>query len=180
MFKQDVYLEQLVKRKNTAAIILIRIAIVVGTIVLGSAMLICAPMIGPFSSIMFLLFALLVYGAYVAFVSQNVEYEYIITNGDIDIDKIIAQRRRKRILSFRCKDVMKMGKYNAEEHKSVSYDKKFFVQDASDENEWYLTFTSPKHGKVLVVFTGYERVLNAMRPFLPRETVMSVFINKQV
>ena len=180
MFKQDVYLEQLVKRKNNAVSILIRIGIVLGAVILSAAIFILSPLAGPFSTILFLIFALIVYGAYMAFISQSIEYEYIITNGDIDIDKIIAQRRRKRILSFKCRDIDKMGKYDANEHSSVQYDKKYFVQDSADENPWYLAYTSPKRGRVLVVFSGYERVLNAMRPFLPRETVMSVFINKQV
>lgn len=180
MFKQDVYIEQLVKRKNNAASILIRVGIILGAVVVGAAIIVFAPLAGPFSSILFLIFGLLIYGSYLAFVSQSVEYEYIITNGDIDIDKIIAQRRRKRILSFKCRDIDKMGRYDAKEHASTEYNKKYFVQDAADENPWYLAYTSPKHGRVLVVFSGYERILNAMRPFLTRELIMNVFVNRQV
>lgn len=47
------------------------------------------------------------------------EYEYIITAGVIDIDKIIAQRKRKRMLSFDARDCeiiapVKSGNYYAE------------------------------------------------------------------
>ena len=31
--------------------------------------------------------------------ARNIEYEYIVTNGDLDIDKIISRRKRKRIFS---------------------------------------------------------------------------------
>ena len=38
----------------------------------------------------------LLYGAYYINCSFNVEFEYILTNGELDIDKISNKKRRKR------------------------------------------------------------------------------------
>ncbi|UKI37385.1 MAG: DUF6106 family protein [Clostridiales bacterium] len=49
-----------------------------------------------FSSFVLLIDAGVVYGAYILITHFNVEYEYILTNGDIDIDKIIAKKKEKK------------------------------------------------------------------------------------
>ena len=38
------------------------------------------------------------YVGYLLITSRNIEYEYAVTNGDLDIDKIIAQRKRREYL----------------------------------------------------------------------------------
>jgi hypothetical protein len=50
-----------------------------------------------------LIVGLIYFGIRVA-TSRNVEYEYIVTNGDLDIDMIVAKRKRKRIFSANCKE----------------------------------------------------------------------------
>lgn len=41
------------------------------------------------------------YGGYILITNMSVEYEYIVTNGEMDIDKIIAKRRRKRLITVK-------------------------------------------------------------------------------
>ena len=48
----------------------------------------------------FLLIAGVLFGAYKLSTRFNIEYEYIVTNGTMDIDKIISKSSRKRVLSF--------------------------------------------------------------------------------
>ncbi len=50
---------------------------------------------------------------------NNWEYEYIVTAGVVDIDQIIARRKRKRVISFDCRDCemiapMNRGNFYAE------------------------------------------------------------------
>ncbi len=47
--------------------------------------------------------AAIVFGVRAGLLS-SLEYEYIVTSGMVDIDQIIAQRKRKRMLSFDCRD----------------------------------------------------------------------------
>ena len=39
----------------------------------------------------------------------EIEYEYTFTNGELDIDKIIAQRKRKRLISFNVNQITEFG-----------------------------------------------------------------------
>lgn len=173
---QDIYVEQLVRRRRGAKDIILRVLVVVLAVFLSVVILLVAPRLAPFSMIFYLLFALVVYAAYMLFVSFKVEYEYIITNGDVDIDKIVAQRRRKRLLSFSCKNVQEIGVYEADKLHGTKFDSSYYVQDASAGEVWYIIYSNPGKGRVLLVFTGFDRVLDAMKPFLPRELVRSVFL----
>ena len=39
------------------------------------------------------------------------EYEYIVTNDDLDIDKIVGRRTRKRLITISLRSVKEMGQY---------------------------------------------------------------------
>ena len=72
-----------------------------------------------------------------------------------------------------------MGKYRAVDHQSKHYDKKFFTSakaDGSDEGAWYIAVRSPKYGGFCrVVFCPEDRVLDSIRPFLPRQLAFELF-----
>ncbi len=44
----------------------------------------------------------------------QVEYEYLITNGDIEISKIIAKKRRKVVREIRAEDIVRMSSLSNE------------------------------------------------------------------
>ena len=50
----------------------------------------------------FVIFGILAgfYGCYIYALYRRIEYEYIFTNGDLDIDKIMGQRKRKRLATI--------------------------------------------------------------------------------
>lgn len=50
--------------------------------------------------------------------SMNVEYEYIFTNGDIDVAKVIAKKRRKNILSVGVDSIAKMARGDSDKVKN--------------------------------------------------------------
>ena len=71
---------------------------------------------------------------------MNVEFEYVLTNGDIDVDKIIAQRKRKRLVSVKCSSFEELGKYKAAEHQNKTYQTKLMVcSNPEDPEVWYLS-----------------------------------------
>lgn len=85
----DTFVEQIVAKKKGAK----EIAVIAGTIFLIVVLVFVLFMfLGYFSLVIDML---LIYGAWWLITSQNIEYEYSVTNGDIDIDQIIAQRKRK-------------------------------------------------------------------------------------
>lgn len=94
----DVFKEQLVKREPNIKNNLIKGGVI------GAALLIflilSAFNSNPLVSAIFpFIFLALIGGAYFVFTMQNVEYEYIYTNGELDIDRITNRSRRKRIFS---------------------------------------------------------------------------------
>ena len=59
--------------------------------------------------IMAILFILLAVGMHFLKKKFFVEFEYTLTNGDVDIDKIIEMKKRKRVISFNMKDVQMLA-----------------------------------------------------------------------
>ena len=108
----DIYLEYILKKKKTggqkaiiAVIIFAAIIVSVALLLLifATATALSGTQFGSFSfSIGLVLIAFAWYGAYLLMSMQNIEYEYILTNSEIDIDKIMSKKARKRIARFDC------------------------------------------------------------------------------
>ena len=118
-----------------------------------------------------MLTAALLYGAYLLMSSLNVEFEYAVTNGDIDIDKIIAQRKRKRVFSGSAKDFEIVAKVNSEHYSNEIKNIKNIIMCAASMNEEDLYFLVGQYGgkKVAVFFQPDERMLNSFKIFIPRK-----------
>ena len=170
---QDIFVEQIIQRKHSGKDYLMYVGLSLAFLIICFLGIFVIPMFG------FLVIIAAGYGAYWLITSRNLEFEYSVTNGDLTIDRIINRQRRKRVISFDCKDVEAIGKYKAVDHQSKHYDKKFFTSiadDGSDEGAWYIAVRSPKYGGFcLVVFHPEERVLDSIRPFLPRQLAFEVF-----
>ena len=57
----------------------------------------------------FLIVAGVFYLLYQVVIGSNVEYEYSFTNGAMDVDKIIAASRRKRMTALNAREIEMMG-----------------------------------------------------------------------
>lgn len=158
----DTFFEQIVKKKKSA----FEWAGIVGTFIVAAVLAVLTwvlnvPLLTP------LLIVGIAYGAWWLITGLNVEYEYCVTNGDIDIDLIIAKRKRKRIVSVVGRKVESLLPYN------VAVDEKAYqrvVVAAPSKKEaglWCFTYHSKKNGHTLVVFQPEERVLCAFADGLP-------------
>ena len=99
MTKMDSYCEYIVKKKNGGKELAIQALIVVAALAVFALFMVLGAVIPNFSMITTLLAFGALYGGYRLITNMNVEYEYIVTNGEMDIDKIIAKRSRKRLLT---------------------------------------------------------------------------------
>ena len=151
----DTFFEQIVVKKKSPG----ELAIVVGTAIL--ALVLCALVFFYLSTIGAILVVGIGYGAWWLITAQNKEFEYCVTNGDIDIDLIISKRKRKRIVSVTGRKIQALLPY----HSGVStqgYQRVVMaVSSVSAPGLWYFTYHSKKNGKTLVVFQPNERVLTA-------------------
>lgn len=95
---EHLFMEKIVKRKKTAIDVASNTLIITACIILASAAAILIPSVGLFVA------AGLGYGTWYLVGLRNLEFEYALTNGEFDIDRIIARRRRKRIFSAHGKE----------------------------------------------------------------------------
>ncbi len=100
----------------------------------------------------------------------NVEYEYIFVNGDLDIDKIVAQRRRKRLISIKANQIEQLHRYDPQKDNAISAEVRVVAAASLKEKGAYTAvFTHKKYGRCVLFFTPEEKLLTMMQPFLPRE-----------
>ncbi len=176
----DVFCEQLVLRKKSAAesiykygvialaAMLIVFLVVFGvTFFAGSALgvLIFIPLL---AAVGVFYLAKKMYGA------LDIEFEYSLTNGQFDIDKIINRNDRKRMITFECAEVERFDKFDS----SVStdnYSTRIFAANADSDSLYYFVVNSQDNGKTIVIIEPNEKVLNGIKHAIPRQMSIEVF-----
>lgn len=114
-----------------------------------------------------------IYGAFKLSSMLNVEYEYIVINRDLDIDKITAKSSRKRIVSIKLNEVLEFGEFTKQKAESLAnrnFDQKFFCCNEGEDAQ-YITYKHPKKGMVLLVIAMNERTKTAALKSIPRIVV---------
>lgn len=165
----DVFVEYIVKRKMKGKDIALKVMLLLGTVFASLAvMFLVMAFIPGFMMIGFMLAAGVVVGGYYLSSNMNIEYEYIVTNGEIDVDKIISQRKRKRLLTVQVKSFEQFGPYDADKVSADNVGTTVVVTDNSDVGAYYAIFRHPKLGQTMLLFTPDSRVLEAIKPHLPR------------
>ncbi|MBE6758190.1 MAG: hypothetical protein E7552_06565 [Ruminococcaceae bacterium] len=162
----DLFVEQLIREKrggryffavfglSVAALVLLTLAVMMGGMLLAFAVV----GIG--------------YGWYWCTAMLLTEYEYCVTNGDIDIDRIRGKRRRLRLVSVRGDKIESLAPYTPDcDLSRFNRVVKCTTGEAADL--WYFTYHSKKNGHTVVVFQPNARVLAALveglSPLLRRE-----------
>lgn len=167
----DTFFEQIVSIKKSGKKIALLIAIWILALLLCGIVFLMSGILG---SLMFLLIAGILYGAYKLSGMLNVEYEYIITNGTLDVDKIVNKQSRQRILSFDIPKVTRMEKYN--DGLIVNINPKDIVMacNTTDENVYLLAYE--KNGKQMnLVFSPNEKMQKVIAKYLPKFISNSLF-----
>ena len=103
---------------------------------------------------------------------QNIEYEYILTNSEIDIDKIMSKKARKRIASFDFKEINICANINDNEHnhdyKNVTVSKTFDVTGDKARGNVYFVDYSQDSENYRVLFQPTSKMIESIKRFNPR------------
>lgn len=161
----DLFCEQIVKNHRNAVdkiklIVLLMAIFVIGIAVLIAVSIYIIPLLG------IILCGLIFYIGFFLITNTNYEFEYIITNGDMDVDKIIAGRKRKRIASTNIKSFTAYGKLDDKTQKFNGT-----IINASDnvnEHTYYAEFKHDKKGNVRLLFSPNEKTREHIKPFVSR------------
>lgn len=159
MEQMDTFFEQIVKKKKSGGEKLL----IVGTVLLALVLLALVLVFLQLPMLVALVLMGVGFGAWWVVTSQNKEYEYSVTNGDIDIDLIVAQRQRKRVVSVVGRKLEVLLPYEAGKTPTASFQRKVVAAPSLRESGlWYFTYQSKKNGHTLVVFQPNGRVLRAL------------------
>ena len=130
---------------------------------------------GYLGSFSFLLIAGALFGAFKLSCRFNVEYEYIVTNGTMDIDKIINKSSRKRVLSFELATVSRLEKFNQGLLSSVNSKEIVTACNLNDPEAYLMVFSTEGKGTSYLIFAPDERVRGAIVKFVPKFIANSAF-----
>ena len=165
----DIFNEYLVKRKNGPKQLLYKGLIGVAAIGL---MALALYFLGVFALLVIVGVGVGIFFAYKEF---DVEYEYAVTNDELDIDKITSRERRKNILTVNIKTIEILAPANGEHSAKMKNKSIRRTLDCSsginDSRRWFAIFDDPKAGKTLLIFDPPKKMRNAIRTFIPRSVM---------
>lgn len=161
----DVFIEKIIRRKKSpldiAYMILLFIVALIVTYFAFAFLGLFAPV----------LIVGIFYLAYFLASMRNIEYEYIVTNGDLDIDKIVNQRSRKRVFTANCKDFEVVARVNSDQYTHNIRQTKTVLDFSSNNPEadkWFIFITKDNTPKV-ILFEPDEKMIDNFRTFIPRK-----------
>lgn len=160
----DFYTEQLVKRQKAASASVMKVALIILT-VLSVLLVFTIPfgIIGPV--IMIVLDVIL-------FRSMDVEYEYLFVNGSLDIDKIMAKSRRKKLFSMEITDLELMAKSGSAELRSYQGLKGIDYSSGNAGADTYELIVTGKGEKKKIIFEPNETICEGMKMMAPRKVFL--------
>lgn len=167
----DTFMEKLVTKRKTMADHLVTAGIVLAAMLL--IMFSMTIQLLQDLGISFIIIAGIAYLGFRLISSKNVEYEYVVTNGDLDIDKIISKRKRKRIFSANCKefDIVAPVKSDSYDRSVQEIKKKIDASGNIDSPDaWFVTLNY-KGEKTVVIFEPDERMLKNFKIYIPRKVL---------
>ncbi len=159
----EIFIEEMVRKTKTSKDYFITGGIIALAALLVFIMVgILMPMFAAFGSIIFLLAAGVVYGAYFLIVSSNVEFEYSLVNTEMDIDKIMNKTRRKRVTTASIRGLEAFGTKNNPEYERYLTNsvvtKIFACGDKNAEDIFFMVYNQGDK-KMMLVFNPSERII---------------------
>ncbi len=168
----DTFFEQIISiRKNGKAVAGI-LGVWLAAFLLSFLLFIFSGYIGSF---FVLLIAGIIYGAIKLTCLFNIEYEYIITNGTMDIDKIVNKSSRKRMLSFDLSGVSRLEKYAPHCLNNIDTKKVVFACDTADENAYFMVSEKEGAKTSYLVFSPNDKIKSAVVKYIPKFISNSAF-----
>ncbi len=167
----DTYLEFLIKQKYTFGKIVLLIFLYSVATILSLGVFIIAIVNPAVMQLSGFIVALIFFGVWFVNKRLSVEYEYIVTNDELDVDRIVAKRSRKRLVTVSVKNFDDFG---VAEDNIIFKKKRDFkvVLDASigkgSINRYYATFYN-KHGdRMLLIFNPTSKMIDSFKIYNPK------------
>ena len=157
----DNYVEWLVKRKDPAYAVPVKILMIVVCIfsVLSALQTVFGVIVMTIAGV----------ATYFVFLNLSVEFEYLFAEGGLSVDRILGKAKRKKI--FDCEIVAPADSFVLKDYEKQGMKIKDFSSGRKDAKVYALIYQKgPDHFKVLI--EPNERMIGAMRRTFPRKLVM--------
>ncbi|MBR1864616.1 MAG: hypothetical protein IJ806_11070 [Ruminococcus sp.] len=162
----DRFKEQIIKKQPTNKDNLTRIFIMLAALALAFAVIFISLMFPNLFVIGFTLAIGAVYGGFYLMKNLDIEYEYIFTNGDLDVDKIMAARSRKRLITIKVNDVTDIGP--CEDHDDGGRTVVMASAYDPESQDYFMDLKHASYGETRVIFTPDDEMLRMIKTSLPR------------
>ena len=163
----DVFKEQIVKKEPNTMDSLKKAGIIILAVIL---ILLAFNFIPPFAPVLSLAIG---FGAYMLMSFLNIEYEYVFTNGDLDIDIIYNRSRRKRLMTVNMKEIEVMAHIEDKVHAgdfSSAQETLDYSSGKPNENT-YAFLTTFRSKKVKVIIEPNEKLLTSIAAVVSRRKI---------
>ncbi|MDR0822087.1 MAG: hypothetical protein LBN40_06480 [Oscillospiraceae bacterium] len=156
------FIEQMVAKKLTAGDRVKQGLIIAGAVIIAAVSVLFALALPP----VLLLGAAAIWVAWMLTGSFSTEYEYILTDNELDIDKITGKKKRKRLITIDLKCVKSWGQGEANDAFASNANVTIFAHDSTAEHLWNLTAEHDKAGKVVLYFSPSLEVAHHINFFV--------------
>ncbi len=156
------YRELIVPKTDNA---LQKAAILIG----GSAVTAAAVLLSLFSGyfLLLILAAGIGFGTWFLWTNNRIEYEYVISEDELNITKILAQSRRKPMIAVSVRKFTAFGALR-DAPQSSSSQTLVLACSAQDEHAYYAEFDHEKLGQTRLIWTPNDDILKYLCKYLPR------------
>lgn len=173
-YQKDTYLEYRVKRIPTGRDMFIRVMLVLLILLLYLLSQMLSPLMQSFAFISYMIVTFGVVYAWRFHKRLYIEYEYIFTNGDLDIDKIMGKDKRERRYSIDCKKIEFFEPFEPARHTAMRFDRIAYPCSSPKGKDLYcIAFQDRTYGHCLVVIdineemTALKEAIEGARPRYP-------------
>lgn len=161
--------ECLVKKEPDKMDVLKKTGIVILAFVGAILAMMLAASIPIFNTMGIFFAAVVVYIAYKFAQTTDVEFEYCIVNGDIDIDRIFAKKRRKRFISVTADRIEKILPVESDELKNIGIKKIYFAAQSKSADTNYAVVYRGKTGMEKLIIVDDDKVILHFLTVMPRK-----------
>lgn len=152
----EVFVERIIKRKISFKGMMLRLLSII-LVLLGVFSIFILGLLG------MTITAVLIYVSYLCWAYTNIEYEYSFLNGELTIDKIMGERKRRHVAEFNIKEAEIVAPSLSDDIVRASHNA--VIKDFSsghDTKNMYSMIIAGKDGRSQVVFEPDENMIEAM------------------
>lgn len=164
------YTEHLISQNPTGKTKGMKAGIIAGAVLVEALLFLFGGYLGGFS--LFLMVGVIVLAVWLL-KKFDLEFEYtFFDEGDLYIDKIIAQSKRKRVLVTSAKDMEILAPVNSYEAQNFQNLKTLDYSSNEPNAVVYVLVTKHKEERVKVLFEPNQKILDGMKYMAPRKVVL--------